>query len=58
VERPSARELLRLLKQAGKDNEYIIEVFVSIIQNKMQMGGDIANAINYQVEKLKREFYK
>jgi hypothetical protein len=57
MERPSARELWKLLKEAGKSNDYIIEVFVSMIQSKMQMGGDIADTINYQIEKVKKELH-
>jgi hypothetical protein len=58
MEKPTARELWELLKEAKKSNDYIIEVFVSMIQSKMLMGGDIADSINYEVDKIKKEFYK
>jgi hypothetical protein len=57
-EQLSARELLKFLKEAGKSNECIIELLVSMIQTKMLMGGDIADSINYEVEKIKKELYK
>jgi len=57
-EQPSARELLKFLKEAGKSNGCIIELLVSMIQTKMLMGGDIADSINYEVEKIKKELYK
>jgi hypothetical protein len=57
MEQPSTRELWRLLKEAGKDNDYIIEVFVSIIQTKMLMGGDIADSINSEIDKIKKELH-
>jgi hypothetical protein len=57
MERPTVRDLYKLLKEAKKDNEYIIEIFVSIIQAKMQSGGDIADSVYYHVEKLKKELH-
>jgi hypothetical protein len=57
MEKSSARELWSLLKEARKSNDYIIEVFVSMIQTKMLMGGDIADSINYEVDKIKKELY-
>ena len=58
MEGSTARELWKLLKEAKKSNDYIIEVFVSMIQAKMLMGGDIADSINYEVDKIKKELYK
>ena len=58
MEKPTARELWKLLKEAKKSDDYIIEVFVSMIQTKMLMGGDIADSINYEVDKIKKELYK
>jgi hypothetical protein len=58
MEGSTARELWKLLKEAGKSNDYIIEVFVTMIQTKMLMGGDIADSINYEVDRVKKELNK
>jgi hypothetical protein len=58
AERPSTHELYKLLKEAKKSNEYIIDVFLNIIHTKQLYGGDISDSINYQVEKIKKELYK
>ena len=58
MEKPTARELWKLLKEAKKSDDYIIEVFVSMIQTKMLMGGDIADSINYEVDRVKKELNK
>ena len=58
MEGSTARELWKLLKEAKKSDDYIIEVFVSMIQTKMLMGGDIADSINYEVDRVKKELNK
>ena len=57
MESPSTHELYRLLKEAKKSNEYIIDVFLNIIHTKQLYGGDISDSINYQIEKVKKELY-
>jgi len=57
-EQLSARELLKLLKEAGKDNECIIELLVSMIQTNMQMGGSMTDSISYEVDKIRKKLYK
>lgn len=55
AEKPSVGYLLELLRGAGKDSEYIIDVLQNIIHTKQLYGGDITDSINYQVEKVKKE---
>jgi len=57
MESPSTHELYRLLKEAKKSNEYIIDVFLNIIHTKQLYGGDISDSISYQIEKIKKELY-
>ena len=57
MESPSTHELYRLLKEAKKSNEYIIDVFLNIIHTKQLYGGDISDSISYQIEKVKKELY-
>jgi hypothetical protein len=57
-ETPSVGYLLKLLKEAGKDNEYIIELLQDIIHTQQLYGGSISDKINYQVDKVKRELHK
>jgi hypothetical protein len=58
VKYPTTHELYRLLKEAKKSNEYIIDIFLNIIHTKQLYGGDISESINFQVERIKSELYK
>jgi len=57
-EQPSAGYLIKLLKEANKSSEEIIDVLQSIIHTKQLYGGDVTDMINYQVAKVKRELHK
>lgn len=57
-ERPSVRELLSLLKETDRSLDDIIEIFVSIIQQKQMYGGDISDSIDYWVNIIRKELHK
>ena len=57
-ERPSIRELLSLLKETDRSLDDIIEIFVSIIQQKQMYGGDISDSIDYWVNIIRKELHK
>ena len=54
----TAHELYKLLREANKSNEYIIDIFKNIVHTKQLYGGDISDIINYQIDKIKKELYK
>lgn len=56
--RTSARELLNLLRQTNRSLDDIIEIFVSIIQQKQMYGGDISDSIDYWADRIYRELNK
>jgi len=57
-ERPSVRELLSLLKETDRSLDVIIEIFVSIIQQKQMYGGDISDSIDYWVNIIRKGLHK
>jgi len=57
-ERPSVRELLSLLKETDRSLDDIIEIFVSIIQQKQMYGGDISDSIDYWVNIIRKGLHK
>ena len=50
-------ELIDTLKKCQKSDEYIIEVLSSIIQTKLMYGGDIREAVIFQIYKARDHKY-
>ena len=58
IEKPSVGELIKVLKECEKSNDFIIDVLRCIIQTKVMYGGEIQDSINYYISKTKEEYVK
>jgi hypothetical protein len=58
TEKPSVGELIKVLKECNKDNDFIIETLKNIIQTKMMYGGEIQDSIDFHIYSTRAEYNK
>ena len=54
IEQSTVSDLIKLLREARKTDEQIVEVLESIIKSYLMYGGNIQDVINFQIDKTKK----
>ena len=58
IEQSTVSDLIKLLREARKTDEQIVEVLESIIKSYLMYGGNIQDVINFQIDKTKKEILR
>ena len=58
METSKPKDLIKLLKEAGKSDEYVIDILCSIIQSQIQYGGSLSDKLEYEIHNANKLLHK